>query len=405
MTTAARSHKIEGLRERTESDMPRKTQDGKLLKRTDVKRPYWYIRVSELVYGADGEPKKSRPEKKCGFCDEVSREDAMRERRVQLDKANAHKTARPLLVRFSDVTQRYLSVRGPLLAASTKAWEETQIKNHINPAFGAMRLTEVNRLTIETWLSSKTSLSWWSRNGLKRILARLFNVAKEWEWWVGDNPVHGIRLGRKVVKYDRRLLSIEDFRRLLAHLEPDIRFAVLVIFGLGLRIGEVLGLKWKDIDFEARTIVIRRNWSRGNLSAEGVTKSEASSATLRLSEALLQEFRGRYPGPHRRDEFVFLGPDGVNPPDDRDWGRERFRPALKKLNLYTPGNLWHSVRRMHITYRQQIGGATPLEAMRAARHTSVDLTLLYTLSDYERETAQQQAMFETLLGTKEGKAN
>ena len=46
-----------------------------------------------------------------------------------------------------------------------------------------------------------------------------------------------------------------------------------------------------------------------------------------------------------------------------------------------------------------MGGATPLEAQKGARHASLDMTLLYTLNDHERETAQQQRMFDELLGT------
>ena len=112
---------------------------------------------------------------------------------------------------------------------------------------------------------------------------------------------------------------------------------------------------------------------------------------------LVEEFRRRYPGPNRRTQFVFVGDDGTMPPDDRDLLRYEFRPVLKKLGLYYPGFGWHAFRRQNITWRQQAGGATPLEAMRAAGHGSVDMTLLYTLRDSERERAQVQAMFDKLM--------
>src|SRR5579871_5857822 len=137
---------------------------------------------------------------------------------------------------------------------------------------------------------------------------------------------------------------------------------------------------------------------RGDLSQEGGTKTEASNATLRLGPSMLYEFQQRYPGSHRSDEFLFLGDDGLLPPDDRDLLREEFRPVLKKLKLYYNGFGWHAFRRQNITWRQQVGGATPLEAQRAARHASLDMTYLYTLTDTERETAQQQAMFDQLAG-------
>lgn len=219
---------------------------------------------------------------------------------------------------------------------------------------------------------------------------------------------------------------------LLAALPERPKFIVLIIFGLGLRISEVLGLKWSDVNFTERTITIKRRWYRGDLSEE--TKSEASSAVLRLGPSMLQEFQSRYRAPrlpsqdgrlthvtgiacaqadtgisgtpkpsNPQSAFIFTGDSGPMPPDDRDLLREEFRPVLKRLGLYYPGFGWHAFRRQNITWRQQIGGATPLEAQRAARHASLDMTYLYTLSDAERETAQQQAMFDKLMEMPEGK--
>lgn len=51
----------------------------------------------------------------------------------------------------------------------------------------------------------------------------------------------------------------------------------------------------------------------------------------------------------------------------------------RELKLYYPGFGWHAFRRQNITWRQQVGGATPLEAQRAAGHGSRDMTSLYTV--------------------------
>jgi hypothetical protein len=64
------------------------------------------------------------------------------------------------------------------------------------------------------------------------------------------------------------------------------------------------------------------------------------------------------------------------PPDDRDLLRYEFRPDLKRLKLDYPGFGWHAFRRQNIAWRQQVGGATPLEAQKAAGHASLDMTYL-----------------------------
>ena len=76
---------------------------------------------------------------------------------------------------------------------------------------------------------------------------------------------------------------------------------------------------------------------------------------------------------------------------------------LKRLKLYYQGFGWHAFRRQNITWRQQVGGATPLEAQRAAGHGSLDMTYLYTLNDAEREGSQVQAMFDKLMEVPAGK--
>jgi hypothetical protein len=134
---------------------------------------------------------------------------------------------------------------------------------------------------------------------------------------------------------------------------------------------------------------------------DGVLR-ERFMETLTLDDSMLAEVKLRYPGPHKRDCFLFVGDDGLMPPDDRDLLRFQFRPILKRLGLYYPGFGWHAFRRQNITWRQQVAGATLPEAQKAARHASLDMTYLYTLKDAERETSQQQAMFDYLFGRAEG---
>ena len=98
---------------------------------------------------------------------------------------------------------------------------------------------------------------------------------------------------------------------------------------------------------------------------------------------------------------MFVGDDGHVPPDDRDLLREEFRPVLKRLGF--------TIRDSAGTRsgaRASRGGNKWAEQRRSrpnapARHSS--LTYQYTLPDVERETAQQNAMFDKLMEMPEGK--
>lgn len=92
----------------------------------------------------------------------------------------------------------------------------------------------------------------------------------------------------------------------------------------------------------------------------------------------------------------------MNPPDEREILRYELRPVLKRLGLYYPGFGWHAFRRQNVTWRQTVGGANPLEAMKAAGHTRVDMTMLYFITDAERERQQVEAIMERVIGRPEG---
>lgn len=400
--TPSRIRIIRGILSEQE-DMPRKYQNPKLEKRTDVARPFYFIRVS-VVKITDQGRKRKREVRFLGYVDKVSVKEASKTRAEVLEVVNEGRSLVQSQMRFKDIAKRFLDVRVPLLGVATQKKYKTQIEKHILPAFGELRMCDIDAPSVEQWLSEKekSGLGWWTRIDLKGVMSAIFTTAKAWRLWEGSNPTEGVRIGKKLFVREKRLLSMADLRLLLAALADRPKFIVLIMFGLGLRISEVLGLRWSDIDFEAKTISINRRWYRGDLSDEGETKSDASNATMHLGPSLLQELNSRYPGPHKRDKFVFVGDDGHNPPDDRDMLREEFRPVLKRLKIYYAGFGWHAFRRAHITYRQTIGGATPLEAQRAARHASLDMTYLYSLSNHERETLQQQAMFDSLMQMPDG---
>jgi integrase len=384
--------------------MPKKYQNGKLEVRNDVKRPYYFVRVSvPVIDGLSGQRKMIREKRPLGFLDETTQKQAMKARTELLETVNQSRLLIQSQIRFNDLAKRFVKVRLPQFSASTRAKYQCHIDAHLLPAFGAMKLSEIDKPALEEFFTSKAeTLAWWTRVDLRGILSAIFSAAKEWRLWDGDKPTLGVRIGKKQLKREKRLLKVEELQAILAALPDHLRFLVLILFGLGLRISEALALKWKDIDFGEAVIDLQRRWYRGDLSHDGEMKNETSTGPLRLSETLLDEFRRRYPGPAARDRFIFLGPDGVNPPDDRDLLRYEFRPVLKRLGLYYEGFGWHAFRRQNITWKQQLGGATPLEAQKAARHATLDMTYLYTLTDPERETLQQQRMFEALLGT--GKA-
>jgi len=398
--------------------MPRKYQNGKLEIRRDVSRPYYFVRITVPIIGPDGR-QLMRRKQTLGFLDTITLKQAKALRAEALEAANMGKILADSQVKFKHVAQRFLNVRVPQLGVAAQAKYSGQIARHILPAFGEMKMCEIDRPAVEQWLTAKAeTLSWWTRIDLKGILSAIFTTAADWKLYAGDNPTKGVRCGRKALAHEKRLLSRDDMQRLLGALDGDVKLIILTIFGTGLRISEVLGLRWGNIDLDAGTLKVAQRWYRGDLDEP---KTQASERTRQLGP-LVEEFKRRWigvqgfaggslvPPPFTgsavtcaiKDRYIFVGDDGLTPPDERDLLRYVLRPTLKRLGLYYPGFGWHGFRRQNISWRQQ-AGATPFEAQKSAGHASMDMTYEYSLTDAERERDQVGKMFERLLDGPEGK--
>ena len=111
----------------------------------------------------------------------------------------------------------------------------------------------------------------------------LFQAALRWEM-VERNPVDLVRQSRKRLKVPRVLTPVE-FKALVGQLSEPYKSMVVTIACLGLRVSELLGLQWGDIDFENLTVKIQRSVVEGKVN---LTKTEASEGALPLDTGLAE---------------------------------------------------------------------------------------------------------------------
>ena len=167
------------------------------------------------------------------------------------------------------------------------------------------------------------------------------------------------------------------------------RANILIAAVAGLRISEILGLQIQDLDYKAQTLTVRRRVYRGDVDVPKTETSKRTRYVGPLMEPLAQQAADRKP-----EAFLFTREDGM-PPDARDLQQHVFRPAAEKAGCYHEGFGMHVFRRLNVTYRQQVG-ATPIEAMRGAGHSSLNQTWLYTVDDAEREKEQVERLWDRI---------
>jgi integrase len=159
-------------------------------------------------------------------------------------------------VSFGAVLDRYISEALPE-RKSTRCTYLSWIRGRIRPKWGDCPIAQVKPLAVELWLKDMP-LSGRSRGHIREVMHMLFDWAMRWELIPHDrNPMTLVRV-RGCSKRIRvpKILTIEEFNRLLEKLREPYRTMALVALFLGPRVSEIAALKWSDIDWDRSTISI-----------------------------------------------------------------------------------------------------------------------------------------------------
>lgn len=383
-------------------------QDPKVQKRTDVKRPFYFIKPYVPIVAVDGKVTRKQKPLRLGWCDEITTSAAKKEKQRLMAAINQD-NGRPIAMAqapFKALCDRFLTARVPQLGAATQAKYRNHLKNHVMADLGELRLAEIDQPILETWLNAKQAagLSWWTRCDLRNLVSAIFSKAQEWRIWPGDNPCARITVTGRGEAREKRLLPAGDLQRLLAALRKcevvvegvtgkDVALMIMIALAAGVRISEVLGLQWRDIDLEHETLKVERRWWRGDIAPP---KSKASRRLRQIASLAHDLLKPKYAKP---EDWVFMGVDG-NPPDDRNLDQHILRPVAVALGIYWKGFGFHTFRRQNITWRQEVG-AHVYEAQKSAGHARPSTTWDYTLVDERRERDQVERILGRVRNAKQ----
>jgi len=224
---------------------------------------------------------------------------------------------------------------------ATQETYEGYLKKWILPRWRSYRLGDVKAVQVEEWLRS-LPLARGSKAKIRNIMSALYSHAIRWEW-IRYNPITAVRQSAKRMKVPI-ILTIEQIQALLQQLNDPCRTMVLLDASTGLRIGELLGLKWKDVDFENLQVDVTRSVVKQRV---GPCKTEASQKPIPLDADLaVQLWSWRLKSPYNQPEdWVFASPHtrGTQPYWPGTLFRTHIAPALKAADI--TGNVgWHTLR-------------------------------------------------------------
>jgi integrase len=222
---------------------------------------------------------------------------------------------------------------------------------HLLPTFGAHPLCDIKRETVQSFLAAKLSggLAWKTVKEIRGVLSRALGAAEQWEY-INDNQARKTRLPRRPLRLaPRPVLAPEQIRQLAAKLaEPARSIAVLLVL-TGLRVGELLALRWKNIDLAGRTLRVTETVYDGHFDTP---KTQRSNRVIPIGDEASSVLRALCDAPIKPEDLVFATQQG-QPLSRHNVLRRQLRPACKKLGLH--GITWHSLRHSHATLLDSVG--------------------------------------------------
>jgi integrase len=290
---------------------------------------------SEISLGFDGNGKRRR---KRIYGD--TKADVQAELRKVQEQAGQGRVPNAGSLTVGQVMDRWLEANKPAWAAATHESHSQLNRNHIKPRLGGVRLSLLTALHVQDAMSGfeKDGMSAANRRHVLVTLRGGLGWADEMGL-IGSNPAARVPLPQKPAHRSHGLTfdQIGDF--LLAAKADRLYPLYVLAVDSGARQGELLGLEWRDVDFNRSAIAIRQSLEevKGHLRLKP-PKTKAGVRTIAISPTALDALQAHRKamlaeGHCRPDAPVFCGPRQGLHLRKSDIFRRSFAPILNRAKL------------------------------------------------------------------------
>jgi integrase len=208
--------------------------------------------------------------------------------------------------------RQYIKEDLPKLEPSIQGTNKNMVNKHIKPKWEKYPILDVTPQKVDEWLTSLTSPTFGAASKVRArdLMKTLFDLAMLEQMIPFErNPMELVKV-KSGSKRQKRIVIItpEQLKLIVKALPEPYNLMVLVCGCLGLPVGEVMALKCEDIDYEARTVSIKRVYTHSQI--QDSPKTSSSEGELPLCPALvlaLKEWQSRKRQEHDFP-FVFASP-------------------------------------------------------------------------------------------------
>ncbi|MCM1478870.1 MAG: site-specific integrase [Muribaculaceae bacterium] len=171
---------------------------------------------------------------------------------------------------------------------------------HIKPYFEGFMLADVKAMHLQDYINEKVKVI--SSNTVRKHIILIGTVMKDAvnNDLIPHNPVDRIKKPQKIKPQQNRYTPDELRELLLVTRGTELEAPVFIAAVFGLRRGEIIGLRWQDIDFINKTLTVNGSVTRNNIDGkwrdvyDDTLKTEASHGKYILNDYVCEYFRHLY---------------------------------------------------------------------------------------------------------------
>jgi len=250
----------------------------------------------------------------------------------RMNEVNTGCFVEPKQTRFSEFAQKWLDDYAKInVRPITFISYEGIIRLHLNPDLGHKWLEKVTAGDIQQIISrkiSKEGLSPKTAINIIVVIKEMLDHAVAWGY-LYRNPARNVKRPR-VEEKEMDFMTPEEIRLFLRNVSEEYHAFFLTAILTGMRRGEIVGLKWTDINWNSSEIVVRRALYKGEFSNP---KTRHANRRILMSPMLHHAMeQHRLLGRRSEHNLIFCNREG-NPIDANNMVKREFYPALERAGI------------------------------------------------------------------------
>ena len=274
-------------------------------------------------------------------------------------------------IRFKEFAEEYIR---NYAKANKRSWQTDEyMLKRLKLFFGDKALKEINSLMVEQFRTTllEEELTKSTANRYLALLKKMFNLAIDWGY-LKENHVAKVKLYSEKDNLKERILADEEEQELLKATSTHLRPIVITAIHTGMRKGEILSLKWSQVDLSSGIIKVEN------------TKS-GKPRLIPINELLFKELL-KLKNQNGKSQYVFLNPETQEPLKDikKSFSGATGRAKIKDLRF-------HDLRHTFASRLIQ-KGVDLITVKELLGHHSVRVTERYTHSGIEQKKEAVEAL-------------